>query len=442
MPIETMTEVITSSVLDQETTAVPTLRVMRLQSPELHQSIAGTLEGSSLLERSLCLPDSLAVYVGESFTAYLGILNVSSNWPIRRLRVSAQLQTPSQRWQLPSRLDQASLTGGIDIEPLSGKDAIVSHLIEEPGQHILRVEVGYMTADGGSKTFRKFYRFQVTAPLEIRQSVRRCGDSCCFVTIDVDHNLHSTENKISTDTPLVISDASFMPANGLEAERILPAVEKRTDSAISLFDNCTVLNKGSSIRYLFRVEAVSPDAILRGISADDVIGKAVFRWRKAMGETGECVSSPVICPPVDTSTVNRSGLSVDLAAAAATQSSRPDRQGLLDRFPITVEPINPPQKLVLNAPQKVQFLVVNHSEQVMSIQWQLRSSLACGRHFQSLGELAPRGGSTVVTGRLLARDTGLIDVDGCVIVDLITGQEWPQPTLFQVFVEDETPVKQ
>ncbi|GAX10183.1 hypothetical protein FisN_3Lh378 [Fistulifera solaris] len=431
-----MTEVITSSsTLDQETTAVPTLRVMRLQSPELHQSVAGTLEeGYSVLERSLCLPDSLAVYVGECFTAYLGILNTSSNWPIRRLRVSAQLQTPSQRWQLPSRLE--SVTGGIDIEPLSGKDAIVSHLIEEQGQHILRVEVAYMTADGGSKTFRKFYRFQVIAPLEIRQSIFRCGDSCCFVTIDVEYNLSSSsENKTASETPLVISEASFVPSDGLEALRIHPSRRNESITALSLFDQCTILNKGSCLRYLFRVEAVTPEAILRGISADDVIGKAVFRWRKAMGETGECSSSPAICPPVDTSMVNRSGLSVDLAAAAATISSRPDRQELLHRFPVTVEPIDPPPKLILNVPQKVQFLVVNHAEQSLSVQWQLRSSLACGRHFQSLGELAPRGGSTVVTGRLLARDTGLLTVDGCVVVDLISGQEWFQPALFQVMVE-------
>lgn len=434
-----MADVMTSSVLDQETTAVPTLRVMRLQSPELHQSVSGTLEGYSLLERSLCLPDSLAVYVGECFTAYLGILNTSSNWPIRRLRVSALLQTPSQRWQLPSRLDQGNnnITGGLDIEPLSGRDAIVSHLIEEPGQHILRVEVGYMTAEGGSKTFRKFYRFQVTAPLQIRQSIRRCGDSCCFVTVDVEYNMPSSENnKVSGDTPLVISNASFVPTEGLEAVRIHPSLpEEENVTALSLFDKCDILKKGSNLRYLFQVEAVTPEAILKGISADDIIGKAVFRWRKAMGETGECSSSPAICPPVDTSMVNRSGLSVDLAAAAATQSSRPERQGLLERFPITVEPIDPPQKLILNTPQKVQFLVVNHSEQPMSIQWQLRSSLACGRHFQSLGEVAPRGGSTVVTGRLLAQDTGLITVDGCVVVDLISGQEWPQPPLFQVMVE-------
>ena len=40
-------------------------------------------------------------------------------------------------------------------------DAIVSHDIEEAGQHILRVEVAYVTVEGHSKTFRKLYRFNV-----------------------------------------------------------------------------------------------------------------------------------------------------------------------------------------------------------------------------------------------------------------------------------------
>lgn len=127
---------------DQEELAVPTLRVMRLQSPEIHQNATGSIEGYSSLEQSLCLPDSLDVYVGERFAAYLGILNTSTNSPIRRLTVTAQLQTPSQRWQLPSQLDAGNLMGGVDIDPLSGIDAIVTRTIDEPGQHILRVEVG------------------------------------------------------------------------------------------------------------------------------------------------------------------------------------------------------------------------------------------------------------------------------------------------------------
>jgi hypothetical protein len=45
------------------------------------------------------------IHVGETFTAYLGALNVSNTLDIRKLTVTAQLQTPSQRLPLPSNLD-------------------------------------------------------------------------------------------------------------------------------------------------------------------------------------------------------------------------------------------------------------------------------------------------------------------------------------------------
>ena len=149
-------------------TAVPTLRVMRLQNPDLHMPTSGVLDSQPLLNNALCLPDSLDVYVGETFTAYLGVINTSRHTSIRRLNVTAQLQTPTQRWQLPSPLD-GNGGYGMDVPPLAGVDAVVSHAIEEPGQHILRAEVTSLAADGNLKTFRKFYRFQVTYPVELRE---------------------------------------------------------------------------------------------------------------------------------------------------------------------------------------------------------------------------------------------------------------------------------
>jgi len=505
----------TPSLMDEAETAIPTLRVMRLQRPELHQSAAGSLQNTAvLLERALCLPDSLAVYVGERFTAYLGILNTSAHWPIRRLTVAAQLQTPSQRWQLPSQLDAGNLTGGLEIEPLSGIDAIVSHAIEEPGQHILRVEVGYMTADGGNKTFRKFYRFQVTAPLTLRQSAVRCGDNACFVSVDVEYNL--TE----CNSPIVIRQAKFVPSEGLSAKQLAPTTALLENSsahdAVSLYDQETVLMPNGHVRYLFQVEAASKEAILRGIAADDLLGRAVFGWCKAMGECGECVSTQVFCPPVavlpgdvavapatpnpavttteDTTTtanpamapqqqslslsqqtpqlppylvVHRSGLSVDVASAAAAAAAttyRPDRHPLLAQLAITVEPIDPPSRLFVNTPVAVQFLVVNHTERAMTCQVQFGTNtnnaagsgsgaaaanttgtnttnsgagtgvVVCGKSFQTLGSLPPRGGSTVVTARFVALQTGWMRVPGCTVVDLSMGHTFVQPPLFHVLV--------
>ena len=94
-----------TSITNEVTTAVPTLKVMRLQKPELDMTKAGTLSSSGcLLGSSLCLPDSFGViHVGETFTAYLGALNVSKRLPVTKLTVTAQLQTPSQRWHMASK---------------------------------------------------------------------------------------------------------------------------------------------------------------------------------------------------------------------------------------------------------------------------------------------------------------------------------------------------
>ena len=78
--------------------------------------------------------------------------------------------------------------GGVDVPPEGGVDTIVSQALEEAGQHILRVEVGYGGSDGSVKTLRKFYRFQVTNPLTISELTTRTGDASCFVSISLENN--------------------------------------------------------------------------------------------------------------------------------------------------------------------------------------------------------------------------------------------------------------
>lgn len=465
-------------------TAVPTLRVMRLQSPELHLAASGNLADRCALHTSLCLPDSLGVYVGETFSAYLGILNASKTQPIRKLTVSAQLQTPSARWQLPApRLDSNP-----EIPPNGGVDAIVSHDVEEAGQHILRVEVGYVTLEGASKTFRKFYRFNVVAPLTFRTVAARWGDSTCLVSVAVEHASASASTPTPAASPqpsvgsavtetLVVATVDFVPADGLAVEPLSitpPSDAPVTRSAVQLFDQARVLAPGSSVRHLFRVTAHSRDAILRGIAAGDLLGRAVVTWRKAMGETGRVSSAPLHCPavvvppiaPLDDGegagsppfVVHKSGLSVDVAAAAAASQARggpPDASDWSVRLPVTVEAIDPPARLKLHVARPVQFLVVNHAPQPRTLQVQFSlggvvksggaNHLAdggsagvavCGRSVQTLDHVPPNGGSAVVTATLLPLAAGLLTMGGCAVVDLLSGQEIPQPPLFRVLVEE------
>lgn len=432
-----------------DVSVAPTLRVMRLQRPEIHT--AKTLVDSSVgsnLRHSLCLPDSLAVYVGETFTAYLGVLNSSAESSIRKLKVTAQLQTPTERYPLPSRLDTNG--GGIDVDPECGVDAIVARKIEEAGQHILRVEVAYLTTEGGSKTFRKFYRFQTTEPLRISEQVVRVGDTKCFVTIHVEY----LKNEKEKQDPLIVLVDGFEVADGLSVSEVgtntpLQKDLNETPSAMDLLDMSGMIVPGGSYRFCFCIEASSKEAQLRGIGGGDRLGRAAIQWKKAMGESGTVYSAPIHCPranPVfdqvgrsgrltcSNFVVHRSGLTVDVASAASTGSE------LITRFPVTIEPIDPPAKATLYVPIKVQFLVVNHTNQPINLQVKFSKDdmdgvVIHGATSKNIGEVSANGGSSVCLLGFIPLATGLFTIGGCGLVDLTTGEEILQPPMFQTLVE-------
>lgn len=444
---------------------VPTLRVMRLQSPELHKPFAPGLEPSNnSLQNALCLPDSIAVFVGEKFTAYLGIINSNKYLPIRKLSVNAMLQTPTNRWQLHSPLDAgSSVGGGMDVAPNAGVDAIVSHDIEEPGQHILRVEVSYISAEGNSKTFRKFYRFQVVTPILVSCKVLRAGDATCFVSVLVEWNSETEQQQPSSPSgssnnadkkpQLMMSEVEIQPQSGLTVTRVddtAAADNKQTLTAVDLLEQLHLLTPGGSYQYLFKLQATSKEAILRGVAAGDTLGKAVVTWCKAMGETGRVLSPPIVCPVVNPEIPTRpnsnfvvynSGLSVDVAAAVSLNNKNLIISDVAQRLPVTVEPIDPPTRMQLHVPREVQFLVVNHGTVPMNLQLQFRLSqmngiAICGSSYQSLGEVSPNGGSTVASARFMPLAAGMLKVQGCYVQDLATEQEIAQPALFQTFVND------
>lgn len=551
--------------------AVPTLRVMRLQSPELHVSQhqhQQNYNGNSCafaLQTALCLPDSLTVFVGESFTAYLGVLNSSPYLPIRRLSVSAQLQTPSQRHQLPapslcsssscSTTSDDGNSNGVHVAPESSVDAIVSRTIDEPGPHILRVEVGYATAEGGRQTFRKFYRFAVLEPASVSiDKVMRMGDTTCLVEVTVEYPPKDGSNSVD-DTPnskhnndtLVIASCVWEPTPGFTATQIdcqaattaTPddTTKRPPPTAVELWDSVGTLMRrttlpiatdtntetskittttasnnnalfmpsfSSKLSYIFAVQASSKEAQLRGIAAGDPLGRAAVTWRKAMGETGTIYShnnnsnsTSVLCPPADPSArtmpngvktnhtnnhfmVHRSGWTVDMAAAAASIATSPhnpqgggstlkNQQQQQSMIVVTVEPIDPPSRVILQEPVTVQFLIVNHSVQTMPLQLQFHNntsgtttaaapkapsctSLApapleihpqhgclavSGPSFQNVGDIPGQGGSTVVPVTFLPLYTGLCRVQSCSVLDLASGREILQPPLFTTFVVEK-----
>lgn len=464
-----------ASQQQQPDAAVPTLRVMRLQNPELFMPTAGTLDAGRqpMLNNALCLPDSLDVYVGETFTAYLGVVNASRHASVRRLAVTAQLQTPSRRWQLPSPLDgnnhnNAGNTGGygMDVPPMAGVDAVVSHVIEEPGQHILRAEVSSLGGpDGDVRTFRKFYRFQVTYPVEVRtESVVRAGDDACLVTVSVEYTNNAEYASARDVMQLAHVEWRCPPHGGLTATMVgAPTTTVKdptteSSSSLRLYDEARILQRGTVVRYLFRVRATSETARSRGLAAGDALGQAAVTWRKSMGEGGTVYGRDggddpgqkmTYCPPARVGDddgrgggpVFRSGLTVDVAAQRATKDG--DHRHLT----VTVEPIDPPRRMTLGVPTRLQFLVVNHVPDARALQLRFRSGdggglAVYGASGLSLGVVPGAGGSRVATVNFVALTAGLLRLGGCHVVDHATDTAIAQPPLLDVFVDHEAPRRQ
>ena len=317
-------------------------------------------------------------------------------------------------------------------------------------------------SSNGDKTLRKFYRFNVTNPLQITESVTRSGDATCLVSITVENIM---EKQGAADGAVTVTSIGFDATDGLAAKQIniIDETDDESDesnpihdimkrqSAVKLYDSSVILQPGDSYQYLFSVKAESESAVLRGIAFGDELGKAYVVFTKTMGETGRLYSSSVVCPPTSYLSddgsknskfvVKSSGLSVDVAAASAQRSSFGQGNGSLDEIlPVTVEPIDPPSTMRLSVPEKISLLVVNHSNQAMNLQIQMRLSrmsgvVVCGPSYVTLGSVPPSGGSCTIDFRLVALVAGLFSVSGCFIVDLTTGMEVEQPVLFDVFAK-------
>lgn len=560
----------------------PILKVMRIQSPSLASYYSTCTNYPTLIPNSisnvLLLPDSFGnIHVGETFSACLSVTNALLNTVkspasynnsvdnvplpilsnITNLSINSYLQTPTQRHRLVNPADSLNRPNGCTV-PLGGHvDVFVSQLLEEVGQHILRVEISY--CDGGDssdlddatissntvpsstasqvKTIRKFYRFQVTESLQIKHFALRHGDASCWVSVDIENilppsNTESSSNLTRTeednqansaninrenhgpspftpcdnspDLTLTLTSVVFKPADGLSAEMISPqnsvpvqqddilksneslsTQHSRRLTAVQLYDSIVRLRPRESHRYLFRVQAASESAIIRGIASGDILGQIEVHWRRSLSDTG-CVRSPFVYTPSsmpisilnrlgtlnsyigDISKVNSvaamdeidagfvvdaSGLSVDTAAAAAAASNNTTHTKSLSHassssfrleeiLPVTVEPIDPPTKMILGDSYPVELLIVNHGKTPLHAHLQMRLSVMkgvviSGPSFINLGEIPPNGGSTAAMIHLLALLPGLFQVRGCFIVDPTNGREIAQPPLFRIYVHDE-----
>jgi len=280
--------------MDSKEDHIIALKVMRLTRPTLYGTPVVScdprdLPGAALtaspdvtrladlpdlqLGQMLLLPQSFgSIYLGETFSCYLSVHNHSGE-TAADVTVRAELQTGSQRVTLTPG------PGGADtpasLPPAASRDHVIHHEVKDTGSHILVCVINYINEVGVSKLFRKFFKFEVLKPLDVKTKF---------------YNAESDEVYLEAQIQNVTPAAMFMESVSLEPSPLFDASDLNgaaVEGAASSW-----LGTQDSRQYLFcltpRPELRSASKQLKGVTS---IGKLDITWRTNLGERGRLQTS-------------------------------------------------------------------------------------------------------------------------------------------------------
>ncbi|XP_063310143.1 trafficking protein particle complex subunit 13 isoform X3 [Pelobates fuscus] len=275
------------------------LKVMRLTKPTLFTNIPVTCEERDLpgdlfnnlmkddpstvkgaeiimLGEMLTLPQNFGnIFLGETFSSYISVHN-DSNQIVKDIQVKADLQTSSQRLNL-----SASTAVVAELKPDSCIDDVIHHEVKEIGTHILVCAVSYTTQAGEKMYFRKFFKFQVLKPLDVKTK---------FYNAETDEVFLEAQIQNITTSPMFMEKVSLEPSMMYNVSE-LNTVYRDSDRS-STFGTKTYLQPLDTRQYLYclkpKPEFAEKAGIIKGVT---VIGKLDIVWKTNLGEKGRLQTS-------------------------------------------------------------------------------------------------------------------------------------------------------
>lgn len=294
-----------------------TLKVMRLTKPKLQMGSPVTCEPADVADPATLntslepfgketiatvralpnfalgevfgLPQSFgSIFLGEVFCSYLSVFNESQD-SATAVSVTAELQTGSDRALVtPVKAEPKD-----SLEPGGSMDIIVKHEVKELGTHLLVCSVAYLTESGEKKTFRKFFRFQVYKPLDIKTMV---------YNVENDVILEAQIQNI-TQSPMFIQKVDVL-ANELFKTADLNVIraedgEDGGDGGAprTTFDAMRYLNPQDVRQYLYCLSAAD-GSTAEQVMAATTIGKLEIVWRTNLGELGRLQTNALPRMPI------------------------------------------------------------------------------------------------------------------------------------------------
>jgi len=393
------------------------LKVMRLTKPTLSQTcvpssdttdIAQDMFKQKLIEdvnslekleelelgKLLILPQAFGnIYLGETFCSYICIHNDSTE-ECKKITLKADLQTSTQRISLSSTQDEMKLNSGETI------DHVIQHEVKELGSHILVCDVTYSSQTNDRLNFRKFFKFQVMKPLDVKTKFYNAENDEVYLEAQVQN---------ITQGIITLDKVSLDPSNVFTVKNL--TVDDDESNEDNIFCNGTSLQTQDSWQYLFWLTpkpGVSCEKVVKSMTS---IGKLDIIWRTAYGDKGRL------------------------------QTSQLQRQ-LAMHGELGVSVVSVPSLAVLNKPFPLIIKVTNNSERTVELQLDLENQGYCNFMFTGivntmLGLLEPGGFSNIKLD-LIPETLGLQNITGIRIRDLLLGRDYVHTDIVQVFVvEDE-----
>lgn len=228
----------------------------------------------------LMLPQSFGnIYLGETFTSYISVNNDSSQI-VRDVSVKGDLQTSSQRIPLSGI---AGIEMVAELAPNQSVDDVIHHEVKEIGTHILVCAVSYTTDTNEKMYFRKFFKFQVMKPLDVKTK---------FYNAESDEVYLEAQVQNITKAPMCLEKVSLEPSPLFVATN--PSLNTvQTETGIeSVFGRVNCLHPEDSRQFLYclrpKSEAKDNPKVIKGVTN---IGKLDIVWRTSMGDRGRLQTS-------------------------------------------------------------------------------------------------------------------------------------------------------
>ncbi|KAK6187872.1 hypothetical protein SNE40_005803 [Patella caerulea] len=349
----------------------------------------------------LTLPQNFGnIVLGETFSSYISVHN-DSNQVCKEITLKADLQTSSQRLSLSSRNSQPVP----ELLPDHSIDDVIHHEVKELGTHILVCVVSYVTNTGENLAFRKFFKFQVLKPLDVKTK---------FYNAESDEVYLEAQIQNITPFPIYMENVSLEPSPQYKVKQLNSASDGKKDSEDEVFCRINYLSPTDTRQYLYCLKP-KPELYpeIKQRKGLNNIGKLDIVWKTNMGEKGR----------LQTSQLQR--VAPGYGDIKLTVESLPDTVSLECIFDVTCRITNCCERtmdltLVLQNP---------NSSNSTGLMW-------CGISGKQLGKL-PQNESIDIQLTLLAVSPGLQSISGLRLTDNFLKRTYEHDDIAQIFVIDE-----